>query len=181
NRSRHVTIYKLIRQNVSMELLSKCFEVMSLKITSHGIKVLHKIACAPRTSVHEVTKLTPYFINFGREISFPNSVLPDPGGQELLMSPSHMPDRCNGLSRDERGEYKEDFEDVENSEDIEDSKYIEEPIRSSDEANKDPPLTPAEQVQRTMRQARLRKMNNYTMYMSVKHTKQHIKPNKSVI
>lgn len=28
---------------------------------------LHKVACAMRTAVHEVTNCTPYFINFGRE------------------------------------------------------------------------------------------------------------------
>lgn len=30
---------------------------------------IHKIGCALRTSTHEVTKLTPYFINFGRNMS----------------------------------------------------------------------------------------------------------------
>lgn len=30
---------------------------------------IHKIACALRTSTHETTKLTPYFINFGRNMA----------------------------------------------------------------------------------------------------------------
>nr|CAI5819985.1 unnamed protein product [Callosobruchus analis] len=29
---------------------------------------IHKIGCALRTSTHEVTKLTPYFVNFGRNM-----------------------------------------------------------------------------------------------------------------
>lgn len=32
---------------------------------------LQKVSCAIRTSVHESIKVTPYFVNFGREINFP--------------------------------------------------------------------------------------------------------------
>lgn len=32
-------------------------------------KEIHKIACALRTSYHESTKFTPYYLNFGKEIS----------------------------------------------------------------------------------------------------------------
>lgn len=50
-------------------------------------KFLPKVACALRTAAHEVTKLTPYFVNFGREMNLlgnhgkldtdDNTVVPD--------------------------------------------------------------------------------------------------------
>lgn len=36
---------------------------------------LQKVTCALRTSVHESTKCTPYFVNFGREIVFPDDMI----------------------------------------------------------------------------------------------------------
>lgn len=54
------------------ERVNRTLKTMLAMYTSENHRTwdenIHKIACAIRTSTHETTKLTPYFINFGRNM-----------------------------------------------------------------------------------------------------------------
>lgn len=63
--------------------------LISYVSTNHRLwdQVLPKIACAIRTCRHEVTGLTPYFVNFGREIVLSGR---DHKGQDLENEPINI-------------------------------------------------------------------------------------------
>lgn len=66
---------------------------------------LSQIACAMRTSTHEVTKLTPYFINFGRNMTLSGE---DYGKSELLLEENGL--QVGEMSRNES--FKQVYSDV---------------------------------------------------------------------
>lgn len=54
------------RYNQTVETMLRAYVTENHRLWD---KVLSKVACAIRTSTHEVTRFTPYFVNFGREMT----------------------------------------------------------------------------------------------------------------